>query len=284
MKGNNRLVPLMYAAFAPLAVLTAIFGPLLVLFPGSTANFWAWEIKPAMSAVWVGAGYTFGALAITTMLVVGRWRSAIIPVIATWPFSVVMLGATLVHLDRFFLGTINFYVWLVIYIALPVVLPLLWWLNKDRDPGPQPGDLLMPRPLNLAASGVGILLLLASVLLIFAPSAAANFWPWQLTPLMSRVVGGWVLFGGTALVCLFFERRYDCYRYFLVAAGIWMAILLFASFLHLDNFNFSRFGSWLWFALVAALAVAAFGLYVYMESRARKSAVQSPVAASEGAA
>src|SRR4051794_10308277 len=106
MQRNDRLIPLLRASFVPLAVATAIFGPLLVLFADSTAAFWAWEIKPAMSAVWVGAGYTFGAIAITTMLRVGRWRSAIIPVIATWPFSLVMLFATVTHLDRFFLGTI----------------------------------------------------------------------------------------------------------------------------------------------------------------------------------
>lgn len=284
MKGNDRLVTLMWVAFAPLAVLTAVFGPLLVAFSESTASFWAWEIRPAMSAVWVGAGYTFGALAITTMLVVGRWRAALIPIVATWPFSIVMLLATLLHLDRFFLGTINFYVWLAIYIGLPLVLPLLWWLNKGRDPGPQPSDTLMPSTVRMVAGGLGIVLALVSLVFIVTPTVAASFWPWQLTPLMSRVVGGWVLFGATALACLFFERRYICYRYFLVSAGVWMAILFFGSFLHLDNFNFSRFGSWLWFVLVASLSAAAFALYFYMEGLHRRSAAQSPVAAPEGAA
>jgi hypothetical protein len=273
----------LWVSFAPLAVLTAIFGPLLVIFSESTANFWAWEIRPAMSAVWVGAGYTFGALAITTMLVVGRWRAAVIPVIATRPFSIVMLAATLVHLDRFFLGTINFYVWLAIYLALPVLLPVIWWLNRGRDPGPEPNDTLMPRTLSRIAGALGAVLALASLLLIFAPATAASFWPWQLTPLMSRVIGGWVFFGATALICLLFERRYVCYRYFLLSAGIWMAILFFASFLHLDNFDLGRAGSWLWFVLVAALSTAAFALYFYMESVHRRSTARSGAMASSGA-
>ena len=283
MKSNDRLIPLLWASFAPLAILTAIFGPLLIIFSESTAGFWAWEIKPAMSAVWVGAAYTFGAIAIITMLAVGRWRAAMLPIIATWIFSLVMLFATLVHLDRFFLGTVSFYVWLAIYVALPLLLPVIWWLNKDRDPGPRPNETLVPRRLSMAAVALGVLLALASLLLIFAPFVTASFWPWQLTPLMSRIIGGWVLFAGVGLIFLLFERRYIIYRYFLPCAGIWMAILFFASFLHLDNFNFSRAGSWLWFVLVGGLSVAAFGLYFYIESLYRESTAQTQAVAPEAA-
>src|SRR5436853_1930646 len=157
MGRNDRLVRLTYLAFAPLAVLTAIFGPLLVLFPDSTRVYWAWEIKPAMSAVWVGASYSFGGIAIVTMLAVGRWRSALVPIVATWSFSIVVLAATLIHLDRFFQGTLNFYVWFVIYLALPVVLPLIWWLNRKLDPGPQTTDLLVPESIVVTAGTIGVL-------------------------------------------------------------------------------------------------------------------------------
>src|SRR4051812_14821245 len=84
MDKKDRLIPLVWIAFVPLTVLTAIFGPLLLIFPDATANFWAWQIKPAMSTVWLGAAYTFGALALTTMLRVGSWRAAAVPIVATW--------------------------------------------------------------------------------------------------------------------------------------------------------------------------------------------------------
>ena len=175
MDRKDRLIPLVRIAFVPLGVLTAIFGPLLVIFPDSTASFWAWQIKPAMSAVWVGAAYTFGAIAIVTMLRVGSWRAAAVPIFATWTFSIVMLVATLMHLDRFFLGTINFYVWLIIYIALPVLLPLMWWLNRGQDPGPQPTDMLVPGRLSLVARVAGVILLPASLLMIVSPASVAGF-------------------------------------------------------------------------------------------------------------
>jgi len=65
---DDRLIPLTRIAFTPLAIFTAIFGPLLFLLPHQTAQYWAWEIKPEMSTAWVGVGYTFGALAIWTIL------------------------------------------------------------------------------------------------------------------------------------------------------------------------------------------------------------------------
>jgi hypothetical protein len=281
MGSKDRLIPLVWITFVPLAMLTAIFGPLLLVFPGSTSTFWAWQIKPDMSAVWLGAAYTFGALALTTMLRVGSWRAAVVPVIATWSFSIVMLAATLIHLDRFFLGTVNFYVWLAIYILLPVVLPLIWWLNRGQDHGPQPGDMPVPARFSIVAGSVGIILSLASLLMILDPATAARFWPWQLTPLMSRVIGGWVVFASVGLVCLFFERRYIAYRYFLPVAGVWMAILFSASWFHLGDFNPARAATWIWFALVGGLAVTLFMVSASMEARLRRQREIALVAAPE---
>lgn len=281
MVKTDRLILLVYISFIPLAILTAIFGPALVLFPEATSTYWSWEIQPAMSAVWVGSGYTFGAFAITTMLIIGKWRSSIVAIIATWPFSVVMLFATLLHLDRFFLGTINFYIWLAIYILLPVALPILWWLNRQQDPGPRVGDILLPKKISVGAGVAGVIVLFLSLLMILSPSTAAGFWPWHLTPLMSRVIGGWILFLAAALLCLVFERRYIVYKYFLPAAGIWMLLLFVASFFHFDNFRFDQPASWLWFVLIGLVSLAIFGLYLYLERYAR---TQGPVLQSTGPA
>jgi hypothetical protein len=267
MRTNDRLIPLVYFAFAPLAVLTAIFGPLLVLFPESTRMYWAWEIKAPMSAVWVGASYTFGAIAIVTMLVTGRWRSAIVPVVATWLFSIVILAATIIHWNVFFLGTVNFYVWLIIYLALPVVLPLIWWLNHTQDPGPQPTDMLVPRPIVIVAGITGVALALLSLLMFFSPSTAAGFWPWQLTPLMSRTIAAWLVFVATGLLCLIVERRYIAYRPYLIPASIWFAILFIVSFFHMETFDYSRATVWVWFVATASASLVMLALFLYMERR-----------------
>ncbi|HST04354.1 MAG TPA: hypothetical protein VLQ48_06410 [Chloroflexia bacterium] len=269
MQKDDRLVPLVYFSFVPLAILTAIFGPVLVLFPDSTQGYWSWEIKPAMSTVWLGASYAFGAIAIVTMLVVGKWRVAIVPIIGTWMFSLVVCAATLIHLDRFFLGTINFYVWFAIYMLLPVVLPVIWWLNRNQDPGPQPDDLLISRTMAVTAGGAGVVFGLLSLVLIFSPSTADAFWPWALTPLVSRIIGAWLLFIATGLVCLLFERRYLAYRYYLLPASFWFALFFVASFFHLDNFDFNRITTYVWFALTVGASLAAVGAFLLLESRYR---------------
>jgi hypothetical protein len=281
MPKDDRLVPLVYLAFLPLAVLTAIFGPILVLFPDSTPSYWSWEIKPAMSTVWLGASYTFGALAIVTMLLVRKWRASFVPIVGTWTFSLVALAATLIHFDRFFLGTVNFYVWFAIYILLPVVLPTIWWLNRTHDPGPQPTDLLLSRTISFIAGATGVLFTLLSLLLILAPSTAASFWPWTLTPLVSRVIGAWLLFIATGLLCMVFERRYIAYRYYLLPASFWFAILFLASLFHMGNFDFARPASYVWFALTALASLAALGAFLLMETRYRAHQSRPLVSASQ---
>lgn len=268
MERDDRLGAMAYAVFAPLALLTVIFGPALVLFAEATHVYWAWEIKPAMSAVWVGAGYTFGGIAITTMLIAGRWRSAIAPMIATWFFSLVIIAATSLHQDRFFLGTLNYYVWLVIYVALPFALPLIWWLNRSRDPGLQPNDIFLSETFSRIGAIAGGAVGLVSLLMVFSPLTAASFWPWQLTPLMSRIIGSWLLFVAVGLLCLLFERRYIAYRQYLIPAAVWFAILFFASFFHLDNFDFSHTGAWLWFGVTGGASLGAAGSYFYLERQA----------------
>jgi hypothetical protein len=280
MNKDDRLIWLAKIAFGVLIPFTGIFGPLLIIFSEATRNFWAWEITPAMSSVWVGAGYTFGAVAITTTIVLGRWRTASLPTVATFPFSIGMLGATLLHLDRFFLGTLPFYIWLIIYIYLPIGLPLIYILNRGRDPGVQPNDLMVPRPLALGAGLGGVLITLFGLFMFFSPTALAESWPWRLTPLMSRVIGSWILFIGMAAMWLLFERRYIAYRYFLPCAAFWFALLFVAALFHLDNFFFDRPSAWIFFVVLGVAVVGLMVDFLYFERRYRAQVSRpSPLAA-----
>ena len=153
---NNSLHWFTRYSFLPLAFFTAVFGPLLVLLPRSTDDFWSWTIRPDLSAVWVGAGYTFGAVAISTMLIRGRWTEAIVPVIGTWPFSIVMLLATIIHNDRFFTDSANYYIWFANYLYLPVALPVMFLLNRRADPGIRTDEKVLPVRLRWLLSTAGL--------------------------------------------------------------------------------------------------------------------------------
>jgi hypothetical protein len=112
---------------------------------------------PEMSAAWVGAGYTFGALAIWTTLIIGRFHKLFVPMTATWALACVMLIATILHIDRFCIDKIQFWIWFIIYLALRFALPVAWWLNKRREIAPQGNELLFPKPMLRIAPVISVL-------------------------------------------------------------------------------------------------------------------------------
>jgi len=267
---DDRLIPLTRIAFGFLAVLTIISGPLLYLYPGGTAQYWAWEVQPEMSAVWLGAGYTFGAIALLTLLFIGRFQKLLVALLAIWPFSGTMLFATLIHIDRFFVDRIVFWIWLMTYIVLPFAFPAIWLLNKKHAIPHQGDELQFPKSSAYIAALISLGLFLLATILIFNPAVAASFWPWNLTPLMSRVIGGWILAWAAAALSLVFERRYLSYREFIPEAGLWLVLILIGGWRYSDQFDFSRPSAYIFFGALILLALSMFYLFFSFEGRYRK--------------
>jgi hypothetical protein len=246
MERDDHLVLLTRLALWPLAMLSAIFGPMLFLLPSRTDTLWSWQIRPDMSAVFVGAGYIFGACAITTLLIRNQWHALNTAALATWVSSVAMLAATLLHLDRFFVGTLRFYVWFVIYLALPFALPAAWVLKLRFSKPHDPGDLVFDAPIRYANLLLGLVLLGFGLFLFFDPAGAAAIWPWQLTPLMSQVISGWIMFLGMGGIVIFFEPRYSAYRALIPGTLVWDIALLVGARLHRNDFDFTHTSSLIW--------------------------------------
>lgn len=262
--GANRLHWLTRYSFLPLVLFTAVFGPLLVLKPGSTDDYWSWSINPDLSAVWVGAGYTFGAVAISTMLIRGRWTEAIVPVLGTWPFALVMLLATLVHNDRFFTDTANYYIWLAIYVYLPIGLPVMFLLNRGSDPGASSHDKLLPIWLRAVLCTAGLMTAACGLLLVAGSNAVMDAWPWQLSPLMAKVIGGWLLFIATGAALTAVEERYSAYRFYFPVSSFWFALLLVASIANSEEMD-NGLSPILFFGAVTCATVGSLGVFLFME-------------------
>ena len=274
-RNSARLHWLTRLCFTPLAGFTAVFGPLLMLFPGATADYWAWEIRPAMSAFWVGASYTFGAIAIGTMLVNGERRASLIPILSTWPFAAVMLAATLIHEDRFFTGEASYYVWFVIYLALPFALPAMYWLSSRGEGWGSPGGPLLPEPARIMLAGAGVVAAVLGLLLVLAPGALDQSWPWRLTPLMSRIVGGWLLFIATGALAPLWQPHYASYRYYLPAVAVWFLLLLAGAIIHNGDLDFDRPATWLFLVALVLTVGGTGGLFLLMERRLRSSGIDA---------
>jgi len=267
---DDRLIPLIRITLGFLAVLSIISGPLLYLYPGGTEQYWAWEVQPEMSVMWLGASYTFAAMSLMTILFLGRFQKLFVVLLAVWPFSCTMLFATLIHIDRFFVDRIVFWIWLIIYIVVPFATPAIWLLNKNHAIPHQEGELQFPKNSAYIAGLISLGFFLLAAVLIFNPAVAASFWPWNLTPLMSRVIGGWILAWAASALSLVFERRYLSYREFIPEAGLWFVLILIGGWRYSEQFDFSRPSTYIFFGGLGLLALSMFYLLFSWERRYRK--------------
>jgi hypothetical protein len=270
MERDDHLILLTKAALWPLAVLTVFFGPALFLFPGRTDVTWSWEIQPEMSAIVVGAGYILGLLTIPGLLLRNQWHALNTALWVTWTFSTAMLLATLLHLDRFFVGTLRFYVWFIVYLLMPFALPVAWWFNRRYSAPRKPDDLVFETPVRYGGLIAGLLLTGLGLFMFINPPGAAAIWPWQLTPLMSRVIGGWAMFFGTGGIVLFLEPRYSAYRALLSSVVVYDILLLIGTFRYLDQFDFTRSSTWIWFIFLITSILSVTALVTFYERRYRQ--------------
>jgi hypothetical protein len=268
---DNKVLPLTRYTFAALALFTTIFGLLLLLFPNRTETTFVWTITPPMSAVFVGAGYTFAAITIWHLLWQGRWHSIRMALAGTWAFSAGMLGATLLHWDRFRHDTILIYGWLLVYFAALLLLPAAYRLNQSRDPGPTADELRVSPTTRSGMTVIGLFFTVVGLLMFFSPTAFADSWPWTLTPLMSRVIGSWLLVPGVSALLAYSEPRWSSYRPLLRASLAWLLILLVGSILHRNDFDFSRPLSTIWFVALIGWIVLNIALFIYHERSTRPS-------------
>jgi len=98
----------------------------------------------------------------------------------------------------------------------------------------------------LAAAGIG---------LFFLPDIAATLWPWELTPFNTRFLGAIYLAAMTAVGLMLRGGRWYPARPVVWTIFSFTVVVLVVSILNTHLFDFSRWGTWLWFALYIALPI-----------------------------
>src|SRR4051812_45741166 len=119
----------------PMRVLLVVFGVLTVLAvaalfvrPDTTDRYFAWTIKPPLTAAFLGAAYLAGCTLVVLTLRTAAWAHARAGIVTILVFTVLMLAATLAHLDRFHLWSggaaarAAAWFWLAVYVSVPVVM------------------------------------------------------------------------------------------------------------------------------------------------------------------
>jgi len=249
--------------------LVIAFG-ILFFLPDQTGTLFAWAIKPHMSSMYFGSAYLGGAWILAQVAVGPRWHrvQAVFPAVTL--FTTAMLGATLLHWDRFSLGTIPFITWLVLYIVSPFLIPALWVYNRRTHiTEPEESDVTVPIAARLIARFIGGSILILVTVCYFLPGLIIPIWPWELTPLTARVLCGWLSVIGTLPFVISFDPRWTGWRASFEGIGIAFSLIFVAAVINPAEF---KTGIVNWYTvLMGVMLLTIIIFYVAMEKRRRKA-------------
>jgi hypothetical protein len=271
-RGSDGVLPLTRVV-AVGVVLVLVFGFVsLLVFPGETDRHFAWRIGAQMTSMALGSGYASGAYFFTRVAIGCRWHEVHAGFLPIAAFTVLMELATLLHWDVFLHGTFRFHFWLVIYSITPILVPAVWALNRRADPGRADGPDGMSRELRLGLACWGFGMLAMTGFLFLAPGAAADVWPWPLTPLTSRVLGAWFVWGTVGLV-LAWDGRWSASRIPIQATVVGSLLTLTGVARTWSEWDTGRALTYVVLAALTASAVGMGALHVVQDRRRHDSIV-----------
>jgi hypothetical protein len=202
--GARRLPTFARVVLLTASVLVALVGVSLFFLSTHTDQFFAWTVRPPLTAAFMGAGYLSSVVLEALAARERIWASARLALVSSFAFSVVMLAATLLHIDRFhfqstlFPTGIGTWAWLLVYVLYPPIA-VVALVRQSRLPGadsqrdcplaPWLRWLLALQAVVLLGSGLGLFL---------TPGLAGRLWPWNLTPLTARATAAWLIGLGVA--------------------------------------------------------------------------------------
>ena len=228
--GIRPLVPGMRVLLFVAAALVLLAGFQLYVFTERTDTFFAWTIVNPLAAAFLGGAY-WASFAIEALA--GRqtvWANARIAVPTVLIFTVLTLVATLIHLNKFHLGsqfgaatrTVT-WAWIGIYALVPALMLIVLVVQARTPGGDPPRTAPLPGWLYVLVAGQAVILFGLGVALFTAPVGAAPAWPWALTPLVARATAAWLISLGVAAAQALLER--DARRLRPAAIGYLLLVL-----------------------------------------------------------
>lgn len=215
--------------------LAVLAGPALYFWPEYTSIYFAWTIKHPLTPVFMGASYLAG-MGVFLILLENRWSLARVQLPAIITFAIMMLWATLLHLPAFNWQHPIAWAWLIVYILSPFAgLWLFWRSDKGYKPKIFPNRL--PKWVSPVSLSLSLITAIIGLVLFFFPAYSDPYWPWTLTPLTSRVIGGWFLAEAALLFMLSRQKYFETARVALIANLIVVCLLLLGAWRWYSSFN-----------------------------------------------
>lgn len=179
--------------------------------PADTENNFAWPIQPVVMAALLGAFYMAVAPMFVLALATRRWEMVRVIVIPAAVFTTAELAATILHWDKFSVGTFPFNLWLASYV-LPPPIYVAAYVWHQRHATPPTYDNPLPKRLRLTLAIVGGLLALEAAAAFIYPRYLSDAFPWALTPLTTRVLSGFLVVVGLLILSVARENDRDRVR------------------------------------------------------------------------
>jgi hypothetical protein len=200
-----------------------------------------------------------------------QWHRVQAGFLAITGFTICMLAATLLHWGRFHQGTLTFYLWLIIYLLTPFVVPFLWWRNRAQASGrPEQADVCFSRAVRWVLGAGATAGVLAFVVVFVLPSILISLAPWKLTELTARVFAGWTILTLLSVVNIALDGRWSATRILMESAMVGLTLTLLALPRMWGDFDHSNpMTALLVGGMAATLAVFA-ALHVWLDGRARR--------------
>lgn len=250
--------------------LVVAFG-ILYLLPDHTQELFAWTIRPRMTPMMLAAAYIGGAYFFVCAATFARWHWVKVGFLPVTTFAAFMGIATLLHWNSFNHSHISFFAWAILYFTTPFLVLGAWLRNRHTDPGtPDANDLIVPQTVRLVIGIIGLITLLISIFLFLQPDLMIRVWPWKLTPLTARVVGGLFALTGVGEFCIALDARWSAVRIALQSQMIGVTAIVVAIFFSWSNFDQANIFTWGFVGGMLFLLIASPILYLWMEGRRRK--------------
>lgn len=191
------------------AGLAAVAGFLLFPLAEETDRFFSWTIQPPLTAAFMGAAYWAALVLIGWAARSGTWEEARPALVPVTTIGLLLLAATLIHLDKFDLDSIFGWFWLIVYCAVPPVLAVLVWRQVRHAAADGAPARPVPASLRAALLAQAAVMGVIGVAMFAEPSTAEDLWPWVLTPLTARAVSAFLIGFAAAAAYAAVENRLE---------------------------------------------------------------------------
>lgn len=263
---DDRVLPLTRCVSLVIIPFLAVAFFVLVPWPGDTGRLFAWDIKPALTAMVLGSVYLGGAYFFFRVVRAKQWHTVKGGFVPVGTFATLMGVATIVHWDKFLHAHVAFWLWAGLYFTTPFLVFFVFLANRKHDAPATPTDLLLPAGASRIIAVLGGLSLFTGVFLVLLPNQAVTIWPWPLTPLTSRVLGAIFCLGLAGLGTLF-DRRWSSARILLQAGALMLALIVVAGARATGEFDSANAMTWLISGGFIAVLAASIVLSMRMEAR-----------------